>query len=386
MKKKTLAAALVWMLTSVMGACSTHFSTLTAAGSADSAIYDLDEETAFRVAYEAIVETLPGRPITEVRGPIRGYSGLFTFALDDYTQLILVFPAKGVAASGEEVRGYYFEVSGSGTSILQGRLKNIALFDSVREKAAAAGNVISVKSVARSDYVGGAEATGVNRGSAVAGLSSGTGWIEEHGLVVTNYHVVKKADVIRVHLSDGRSSNAVLVAGDADIDLALLWIDVEGMPLGMCIREKSAALGEDILTLGYPLTQVLGNSLKMGRGSVSSVTGFEGNASRIQIDVPVHPGNSGGPVVALDGQVIGVIVSRINDKEFVRDFGIVAQNINYAIKSSYLRPLIDAAVQALDPRSLEKRPVINVAPGASVQDAVQALQQAVVRVECVRNR
>jgi len=339
---------------------------------------------AFRLAYEAIAETLPGRPISEVQGPIRGYSGLFTFALDDYTQLILVVPAAGKTESGEGVRGYYFEVSGSGTSILQGRLKNIALFDAIREKAAAAGSLISVKSVAKTDYVGGAGWAGASKGSAAVSLSSGTGWVEEHGLVVTNYHVVNKSSLIRVHLSDGRSSTAALLAGDSAIDLALLKVDLEAMPLGIRIREKPAALGEDVLTLGYPLTQVLGSSLKMGRGSVSSVTGFEGSASRIQIDVPVHPGNSGGPVVAFDGQVLGVIVSRISDREFIRDHGFIAQNINYAIKADYLRPLIAACVAALDPQVLSVRPTIEVAPGASVQDAVKALQQAVVRVESVR--
>ena len=209
-------------------------------------------------------------------------------------------------------------------------------------------------------------------------VSSGTGWIGEYGLVVTNFHVVQDADTITVFFDDGRKLRASLVASDELNDLALLRVDADGLPKGFKIRQNTAALGEDIVTLGYPLTQILGESVKMGRGSVSSTTGLEGQASHIQIDAPVHPGNSGGPVFSLDGSVIGIIVARVRDDVVIAESGVIAQNINYAIKSAYLSPLYSMVVEKTE------HPTISVPPDANVQDLVKAAQNAVVRIETKR--
>ena len=209
-------------------------------------------------------------------------------------------------------------------------------------------------------------------------MSSGTGWIEEHGLVVTNCHVISQAKSLRVYLGDGRQASAAVVASDTVNDLALLKVDIDALPLGIRVRDAAAALGEDILTLGYPLTRLLGDSLKVGRGSISAINGLEGNATHLQIDAPVHPGNSGGPVLAMDGQVVGVIVARMKDGVVLRESGVLPQNINYAIKAAYVRPLL-AMVPQLGAHS-----VAAVVVGASAQDVVGAVQQSVVRIEVTR--
>lgn len=109
--------------------CSTHFSTLQPEGSKEQIIYAIPEEQAFQIAHGSLAVTLPGRKIEVIDGPVRGYSTYFRFVLDTYTQQVLVHAAQGTDALGKKVRGYYFEVSGSGSSFVQGRAKNVELFE-----------------------------------------------------------------------------------------------------------------------------------------------------------------------------------------------------------------------------------------------------------------
>ena len=78
-----------------------------------------------------MLSVLPGRKITLINGSIKGYSTYFRFALDTYSQQILIFPASGVDQNKKRVFGYYFEVSGSGSSFVQGRAKNVSLYETL---------------------------------------------------------------------------------------------------------------------------------------------------------------------------------------------------------------------------------------------------------------
>jgi hypothetical protein len=132
--------------------CSTHFSTLQPDGSKEQIIYAVPEEQAFQIAHGSLTSTLPGRKIEVIDGPVRGYSTYFRFVLDTYTQQVLVHAAQGTDALGKKVRGYYFEVSGSGSSFVQGRAKNVELFERLSEAARATGKGIAVTSVERIQY------------------------------------------------------------------------------------------------------------------------------------------------------------------------------------------------------------------------------------------
>jgi len=132
--------------------CSTHFSTLQPEGSKEKIIYAVPEEQAFQIAHGTLAATLPGRKIEVIDGPVRGYSTYFRFVLDTYTQQVLVHAVQGTDALGKKVRGYYFEVSGSGSSIVQGRAKNVQLFERLVEAAKATGKGIAVTSVEHIGY------------------------------------------------------------------------------------------------------------------------------------------------------------------------------------------------------------------------------------------
>jgi hypothetical protein len=95
-------------------------------------IYALPDAQALEIAQAAIVATFPGAGITEIPGAVRGYSTSFRFGLDTYSQQIMVHPVRGMTPTVQKIAGVYFEVSGSGTSVVQGRAKNIELFERVR--------------------------------------------------------------------------------------------------------------------------------------------------------------------------------------------------------------------------------------------------------------
>ena len=148
----------------------------------------------------------------------------------------------------------------------------------------------------------------------VAGGSSGSGFIVgTNGLVVTNEHLVDNARTVRVWLTNGRSYEADVLEQDATSDLALVKIGgnqrFEAIPVGDPGRVR---VGDEVLALGFPLADRIGNNLTVTRGIVSSKR-TENGADLLQTDAAINPGNSGGPLVNGSGEVIGVNTSRIEE-------------------------------------------------------------------------
>jgi hypothetical protein len=143
----TLGAAALF----VGAACSSHHSTLRKDSSGSEVIYQISQAEALQLAHHALAEKFPGRKITEIKGPPAGYSTSYRMALDTYSQQVIAVPGIGLDSSGNERRGYYFEVSGSGTAVVSGRAKNAELFDRVRELAEQSGRPARVTNL-RTDY------------------------------------------------------------------------------------------------------------------------------------------------------------------------------------------------------------------------------------------
>mgnify|MGYP003302924954 CR=1 FL=1 len=104
------------------------------------------------------------------------------------------------------------------------------------------------------------------------------------------------------------------------------------------LNEKYIFSFEDIFTMGYPMAQVMGSEIKVTDGIISSKTGYEGQISAYQISAPIQPGNSGGPMFDKEGNLVGITSAGIPG----------ANNVGYAIKSSYLYQLMDAAPISID--------------------------------------
>lgn len=126
------------------------------------------------------------------------------------------------------------------------------------------------------------------------------------GYVVTNYHVINGADSIHLQNVKGQAYKAQIVYTDAQKDLAILHIadpnfkTLKNIPY--TFKKQNSELGEDIFTLGFPRDEAV-----YGQGYLSSNTGYAGDTIAYQISIPVNPGNSGGPVLDNQGNIIGII-------------------------------------------------------------------------------
>ena len=139
-------------------------------------------------------------------------------------------------------------------------------------------------------------------------VAAGSGVIidAEHGLVLTNNHVVKNAERIGVALSDGRRIEAKLVGTDPATDIALISIAAPGLvalPLG---NSDSLEIGDYVVAIGNPFglgqTATFGIISALGRAGL----GIEGYEDFIQTDAAVNPGNSGGALIDIDGHLVGI--------------------------------------------------------------------------------
>jgi serine protease Do len=163
----------------------------------------------------------------------------------------------------------------------------------------------------------------------------GTGFaLSANGYLCTNFHVIDKADSIYVQNSRGDSYKVKIVYQDPQYDLAILKIvDTAFQPLSTLpykLKKFNSGMGEHVYTLGYPKDDVV-----LGEGYLSSNTGFGGDSLSYQVDIRVNPGNSGGPLLDNEGNVIGVISA----KESLVD------GAAYAIKSKYILDALRAIPQ-----------------------------------------
>lgn len=176
-----------------------------------------------------------------------------------------------------------------------------------------------------------------------AGVGSGTAWGVQKGYLVTASHVITGADAISVFADGERIGSAKVVANDPANDLAVLKFLPEGavkLPV-LALSDRAAALGRSVFTLGYPEPGVLGQNVKMTAGEVSSTSGLQDDARYLQISVPLQSGNSGGPLIGWDGGVVGVVQAKLILFGEEEEGGPPPENVNFAVKASYLRPLLE---------------------------------------------
>ena len=170
------------------------------------------------------------------------------------------------------------------------------------------------------------------------GSGSGSGFIiSTDGLVITNEHVVSNESNVGVWLTNGHRYDATVLDRDSTSDLALLRIDrgsFEAIAIG---NSDTVRMGDEVLTLGFPIADTIGTNLTVTRGIISS-TRVENGVQLLQTDASLNPGNSGGPLVNLDGEVIGVNSSRIEET----DSGRPVTNIGFAVSVSELENRLPA--------------------------------------------
>ena len=183
------------------------------------------------------------------------------------------------------------------------------------------------------------------------GYSTGTGFfVSTDGQLVTNFHVVEDSSDISV-VWKGKEVKAAVLKLDSANDIALLKIDAVTPPLHVP-DSRYVEKAEDVMTLGYPLITLIGQEQKASFGRINALSGIQGDIRYLQIDVPIQPGNSGGPLLSRTGEVIGVVTATLNQLVAMRASGSLAQNVNYAVKSDYVIPLLSTGLtQAIAPSS-----------------------------------
>lgn len=155
--------------------------------------------------------------------------------------------------------------------------------------------------------------------------------IDGKGYIITNAHVVNRMKNIYVENNKGEYFTAVSVYTDANADLAVLKINdsafrtITNLPYS--IKRSNADLGEQIFTLGYPRNEIV-----YGEGYLSAKSGNEGDSTAYQVSVSVNPGNSGGPLLNKNGEIIGIITSKNS----------TADGVVFAAKSKNIFKLLDS--------------------------------------------
>ena len=136
---------------------------------------------------------------------------------------------------------------------------------------------------------------------------TGTGFlVDEYGLVVTNAHVVGDWDAVTASLLDGSIYDAIVLGVDEIADLAVIQLTTADTFVPMSLGDSDTVrVGDEVIALGFPLSDIIGTELQVTRGIISSKRMFE-SYEELQTDAAINPGNSGGPLVNRDGKVIGV--------------------------------------------------------------------------------
>ena len=139
-----------------------------------------------------------------------------------------------------------------------------------------------------------------------SGSGSGVIFDADEGLIITNSHVIQKADNISVTLNDGRNYEATVIGKDPDTDIALLKIDADNLIDIAFADSDQLRVGDFVIAIGNPfgLRQTVTSGIVSGLGR--SGLGIESYEDFIQTDASINPGNSGGALINLHGELVGI--------------------------------------------------------------------------------
>ena len=160
-------------------------------------------------------------------------------------------------------------------------------------------------------------------------------FINDSGYLITSYHVIKNKAKIFILLTKTKGYPAKIIKTDPKLDLALLKINAI-TPFVYLSHSKGVPAGMDVVTMGYPQVSLLGLNPKITKGIVNSESGIKDDKNSFQFSAEVQKGNSGGPLIAPGGTVVGVVQSKLDALKLSEKTNDLTQNVNFATKSSIL--------------------------------------------------
>ncbi len=207
------------------------------------------------------------------------------------------------------------------------------------------------------------------------GASLGTAWPLASGFIVTNSHVVAGSRKIALLDQAGAKFAAWPVLRDDVNDLVFLQVDEpQKLPAALPLAEARTRLGTSVFTIGFPRIDVMGKTPKLSNGVISGLQGLRDDPCSYQTTVPIQPGNSGGPIFNLNGEVVGIVASMVGIRDEAS--GSISQlpNISCAIKIECLKELF----QHLPPHGTD----INSLPSdpGDLESIAQRVQKSVLIV------
>jgi Trypsin-like peptidase domain len=177
-------------------------------------------------------------------------------------------------------------------------------------------------------------------------VKSGSGFIfHPDGYILTNHHVVADSGEHIVILSNGNRVTAKVVATDPKIDLALLKIPGSNYPVLPLGESRKISVLDTVVAMGFPMFSTIGYDVSAYDGKINAIRQSE-HAALLQIDANINPGNSGGPLLNDRGEVVGVVVSKLNAMQLAKTMGAIPERINFAIPIDEARPMIQIAYPA----------------------------------------
>ena len=170
---------------------------------------------------------------------------------------------------------------------------------------------------------------------------SGTAFlINSEGFILTNEHVVGSRKEMLISLK-GDEYAAKVVAVDQVNDLAVLKTNLKDK-IFLKFSSKDVEREDDVSALGFGFGKTFSSDVKATRGIVSALSGVANNYSHFQTDAAIQVGNSGGPVINKDSNIVGVAVAKLNTEAAYKQSGTIAENFNFAIKRSTIKQFLDS--------------------------------------------
>ncbi|NKE44674.1 trypsin-like peptidase domain-containing protein [Roseomonas frigidaquae] len=173
-------------------------------------------------------------------------------------------------------------------------------------------------------------------------VSTGTGFVVAPDRVLTNQHVVDGCDRILARTPDGRWLAAVPPAQvDRALDLSILHIPGNPGPALSFRAGPAVRRGEGVVAYGFPLSGLLSADPKLTRGEINALGGLRNDQNTYQISAEVQPGNSGGPLLDMQGHVVGVVVAKLDSRRVQN-----VDNVNFAVKGEAAQAFLRRAGHA----------------------------------------
>ena len=162
--------------------------------------------------------------------------------------------------------------------------------------------------------------------------------LSEDGYIVTNHHVIDGANTIKVRLSNGQAYTAVLTGTDEKTDLAVLKINMSGLPAAKLADSSTVRVGDFVIAIGNPLGE-LGGTVTEGIISAKDreVTIDGETMTLLQTSAAVNPGNSGGGLFNLDGELVGVVNAKSSGDDI--------EGLAFAIPANTVKEITQELIQ-----------------------------------------